>query len=76
LDDSTNPVGEFETLSNFIHNPKTKWTVNTLTSSAGFEVRLKKNNHSEYTEYEQGTKLLAGITTNYGDIVRAFPTEN
>jgi predicted transposase/invertase (TIGR01784 family) len=76
LDENMNPLQEFQLLRKFVNNNDTQKTVANLKNSSGFEVRIKKNNQTKYTQFNKGTDLLTELLAYFGDIIKGFPSEN
>lgn len=76
LDDSMNPVKDFQLLRKFVNDNDTLEIVNNLRNSSGIEVRIQSDNTKKFTLNKKGTKFLVEILKNFGDIIRGFPTED
>ena len=76
LDENMNPLQEFQLFRKFVNNIDTHKTVENLKNSSGLEVRIKRNNQTEYTLFNNGTDLLTELLDYFGDIINGFPSGN
>ena len=76
LDESMNPLQKFQLLRKFVNNKDTQKTVENLKLFSEFEVRIKKINQTEYSQFDKGTDFLAELLKYFGDIITCFPSEN
>ncbi len=76
LDESMNPLQEFQLLRKFVNNNETQKTVAYLKDFSELEVRIKGSNHTDFIQYTRGTHFLTKLLMNFGDIIKAFPSEN
>ena len=75
LDESMNPLKEFQVLRRFINDKETKNTVENL-KNFDIEVRRKKRSETEYVQYKKCTDFLIELLNNFGDIIKGFPSES
>jgi predicted transposase/invertase (TIGR01784 family) len=76
LDDNMNPTKDLQLLRKFVYATDTLEVVQNLKESGGFEVRMKKNNDSNYRKYIRGTEFLNELISHFGDILKGFPSDN